>query len=884
MSKNLNSNKLAFQKNKFFAAILALLMMASILLVFSGTELPTAKAQTTTIPSNLLQYEWPDQAGTIDHSMASEGPGPSAPNIAWKAQIPGATGYLTAFDGMVFTEGNGNTYALDAATGQILWTATGLANSRLKIDDNYMLIGTTCVKTADGSKVWTAPAGFSPRASVYQGTIYIPELKMFADQNYGWSLPDPSKQPTLAWNRTSNQIYGTERCLGYGDGKIFLGSYDNFLICIDAKTGTTLWITPTTGGFVYGGSYIDGKFIHGALDNSMHCWDANTGKLLWTYDPGTWYGMWASATAAAYGMVYEHNQDTYLYAINATNGQLVWKQKGPGIGYSNTFTIAGGKVYCQMGEKQYRDFETGEYATSEFDCFDAYTGALIWSMPLENGAPFNLQCNAYGNLYVVPNEPTPQEEGVWTYSMSGVMTLGEVWCISSESVNWPMAYAGPEHSSEGAGPTNLALKWNFTTSSTVQSAPTLVDGVCYFGNQLGTIYALNAESGSQLWTFQTDHWVKSSVAVVNGKVYTGTDDGNVYCLNAATGTKIWETPAGGVVMNPLGTGGLGTQSLTIVGADNSRSSPMVVNGRVYVGALDGNLYCIDASSGAVVWKFQTGGPIQATPTIVDNAIFIPSSTPRPNGTVYKLDLNGKVVWQTSIPYVLDKSIGYGFYLLASATVADGKVFVRNGLRLNYALDENTGQILWTYDGQYNPGTPNQLGGVTQFMPMLYKYGRLYFNDFYGITCLNASDGTKIWSNWLSRENLAQGLSYSYQRIYTVTEFGVLYVIDALSGEKLSYYEFSPLRSQLHCMPIPYNGNLYVGTNDWNMYCFGDARIMSAGAATPQAQTLSSLQVQAPSIVTPSTPASTPTIVYIALTAVIVIAASATIELLRRKRK
>jgi hypothetical protein len=75
---------------------------------------------------------------------------------------------------------------------------------------------------------------------------------------------------------------------------------------------------------------------------------------------------------------------------------------------------------------------------------------------------------------------------------------------------------------------------------------------------------------------------------------------------------------------------------------------------------------------------------------------------------------------------------------------------------------------------------------------------------------------------MSRENLAQGLSYAYGRIYTVNEAGALYVLDSLTGEKLSYYEFGNL--QMHSIPTPYNGSLYVATNDWNLYRFDEAMV------------------------------------------------------------
>lgn len=808
--------------------IAAALMTSSSFIVLSNSTAIVRNASAASayvqaaIPSNLLQYEWMQTSADPACTFFSAGPGPNAPNILWKTSILGVASTPVAFNGMVFVSDYiGTTYALDAATGNIVWTKPGLpalvGSPVVKIDDTYMMIGSDCVEIADGTTVWTAPSGFI-LSQIFSGASYIPELKMFVTSGLlgsigvaGWSLSDPSNPPTKVWDRTGQQdYYGQELVGAYGDGKLFVGTSDNFMRAVNITTGDTLWTTPATSASIYGMSYVDGKVVHGGLDNNMRAWDANTGKLLWTYNPGTWYGQWASATGAAYGMVYEHNQDNYVYAINATTGELVWRAKGPGIGYSNTLSIADGKVYVQMGEKQYRDFDTGEYAYSEYNCYDAYTGKLIWSLPMENGAPSNMQCIAYGNLYVCPTVST-QVPGVWTYTFGGVGSIGEVWCISSTISDWSMFLGNPEHEAEGTGPTNLALKWKFQADSSIVSSPTIVNGICYFGTLNHSIYAINANSGTKLWTFETNHMIKSTMAVVNGKVYTGADDGNIYCLNATTGTELWQTNAGGIKINPIGVGYLGS--------DLPVSSPMFVEGKVYVGSLDGNLYCLDANSGNVTWKFQTGGPIVATPTIVGNAIYIPSCTPIPNGKFYKLDLNGNVVWNLTIPYVLDKTLGAGFYLLASATVAPdlGMVFLRNGLRLNYALNATTGATIWTYDGRYNPGTPFQSGGVSQLNAMLYKYGTLYFNDFYGITALNALNGSEVWHAYLSRENLAQGLSCAYGRIYTVNEAGVLYVLDALTGEKLSYYYFGNL--QMHSIPTPWNGSLYVGTNDWNVYCF-----------------------------------------------------------------
>ena len=43
------------------------------------------------------------------------------------------------------------------------------------------------------------------------------------------------------------------------------------------------------------------------------------------------------------------------------------------------------------------------------------------------------------------------------------------------------------------------------------------------------------------------------------------------------------------------------------------SSPVVVDGTVYVGSSDGNLYALHLDSGIEAWRFETGGPITASP-------------------------------------------------------------------------------------------------------------------------------------------------------------------------------------------------------------------------------------------------------------------------------
>jgi outer membrane protein assembly factor BamB len=814
--------KMKSNYSKTITAILLFLMTSSAFIILSKSEKTTANAQTTTIPSNLLQYEWPHPRGAADGSYFVEGPAPTNPNVQWKVKIPSAelpnamflTGPLVAFNGMVFVQTNNSTVAVNGATGDIVWIAEGIGGDAYgygfgtaitKITGDYMLVGNKCLKTADGTVAWVGPAGFSNPMLMWYGAGYIPELKMLLDGTNAWDMSNPSQPPTKLWT-----IAGTIDASGspcYGDGKLFLGCTDTFLRAYNTQNGTLLWETPTTETYwTYGMAYGDGKVFHAGVDGNMYGWDADTGKLVWTFNPKTFFNVFSSSTAYAYGIVYSMNTDTFLYAVNGTTGELIWRAKGPGVSYPGTVVIADGKIYSEMGENIYRNYDTGEYAYSEYNCYNAYTGELIWTSPLENDAPMNYQCIAYGNLYVIPTV-SATKAGEYAYSY----TLGrELWCISSGVKDWPMFLSDPAHSAEGAGPTNLIFKWKFNADAAVVSPPTLADGMCYFGSLDSNIYAIDAANGTEVWRFQTNHEVRSQVAVLNGRLYTGADDGNVYCLDAATGDLMWNAsdPADGLTQDSF-----------------VRSSPTIFEDKLYVGSIDGNIYCYSTSTGNLLRKFQTGSAVLATPAVVDNELYITVGIPYVKGVLMKFNANtGSSIWNFTLPYFY----WYDAAIYASPTVADGVVYARSDYRHSYAVNASTGEMIWMYDGRYNPLTPQQLGGTALFDAILYKYGRVFFNDYYGYVCLNATDGTELWYTYLGRESFAQGTSYSYNRLYVVTDTRTLFVLDALTGKKLSYYEGMGL---LRSVPTPYNGDLYVSSLDFGVYCFGEAKLMGATIAT-----------------------------------------------------
>ncbi len=847
--------------------ILAFLVASSAFLIFSNTSATTVAAANY---GNLLQYEWPKPGADSGNTHFSAGPAPNSPDILWQKPAP-TLPLIVAFSGKLFMVQGSNLLALDPFNGNVIYNVTvpSIANRTtslgyvFKIDENRLgltvkspvnwptLVGVWALRiysTADGQLLWSDP---NPKSmgggGGFQSFNYVPEQKMayvtlsnetgrgagaagVAGTVQAWDLSDPTI-PTLRWTYFADGTITDWSCWGiiYGEGKIWVDSNSLHETCLNASTGKVLWETELTGATFYPGTYYNGMVLRGLLDNTFIALNATNGKILWTFNPHD-YGFWSSGSSAAYGIAYEINVDGYLYALNATTGDVLWKYQGPGQFYPNYVQIADGKVYATTGEAAGSPL-TPETSRSEYSCLDAYTGKVIWQIKEEFGSgPFDYTAIAYGNFYGVTT----------TGSNSGFGgTNTRLICFGSPK-DWSMFLGNPAHTMTGYGaPTDMALKWKFATNGQVISSPAVAQGKVYVGSADKNLYCLDAENGSKIWNFTTGFRIRSSPAVVTGKVYTGADDGYVYCLDANSGQQLWKTSAPGSVL-PINT----------AYADEFRSSPTVVGSNVYVGALDGKLYCLNANSGSVIWTLQTTGAIISSPTyIAGDGLYFASV----DGFVYKVNADsGSVIWNQSTP------IGREITMMGTPTVGGGMVFIGSGAASGgparigqfYALNATTGAFVWK---------ANQLAGSGSLEPiwsMLYLDGKVYFGDFFSFSCANATTGTKLWSCFLTREHIGSP-AYSDGNFYVPSDSYGVYVVNS-AGNKTGYFETA---AQVRSSVAIYESKLYFGSNDWNVYCLEAASFGTTYIGNPSPSPSPSPSVQPTATPSPVViPTPTPTMV------------------------
>jgi outer membrane protein assembly factor BamB len=114
----------------------------------------------------------------------------------------------------------------------------------------------------------------------------------------------------------------------------------------------------------------------------------------------------------------------------------------------------------------------------------------------------------------------------------------------------------------------------------------------------------------------------TGMAYGNGILYLTSDQNFLYAVNAENGKEIWAKP---------------------FPARGKIGAPVVVKNRVYVGAADGYLYCLDAAQGSVVWKAKTGGTLLAKPVVTDDAIYCVSE----EGDVHVIRVPDELNYQTA---------------------------------------------------------------------------------------------------------------------------------------------------------------------------------------------------------------------------------------------
>ncbi|MBM3964946.1 MAG: hypothetical protein FJ308_07725 [Planctomycetes bacterium] len=331
--------------------------------------------------------------------------------------------------------------------------------------------------------------------------------------------------------------------------------------------------------------------------------------------------------------------------------ELLWEFSLEKSGYEGSPVIAAGKVYAGDVE-------------GNVVCLELATGNEVWKTKFNNGF---VASPAHKNGLVVLGDFDGRvvclnaDDGkvLWEADIRQAMAAGanfveDMVLITSEGGE---LFAYRLETGE--------LLWEFSTGDQLRSAPTVWKHYALLGGCDGRLHKIDLKLGKAEGDGLILEGPSGSTPAILGDIaVVPTQSGQVLAFDLVKGEKLWtfedaeraqEIRSSPAIVPPLGTSsrleqtsesgdsktgdtiavvttrnrrvlGLGTQNGKMVWEAVVRkrcdASPVICDGRVWVGSLDGNMYAFDAQTGEQRWSYQLTGQLIASPSISEGKLLV----------------------------------------------------------------------------------------------------------------------------------------------------------------------------------------------------------------------------------------------------------------------
>jgi outer membrane protein assembly factor BamB len=314
-----------------------------------------------------------------------------------------------------------------------------------------------------------------------------------------------------------------------------------------------------------------------------------------------------------------------LKAFRATDGKFLWQDVAPRVerglrefvlpSTTSAAYVEGNRLYYVTAECQLRALDTQRVRDGE----NGAAPDLVWELDM---------CARLG---VFAHEATNSE----------VLPVGDLLMVSTSngqneghmrvpSPRAPSLIAVDKHSGDvvwraiGAGEHVLHGQWSSPVAVNVNGRMQVL-----FGGGDGWLRAYDAASGHEVWRFDGNpkdaRWlprpgVLSRSSIIASPVFA---DGRVF-------VAMGQSPGHGngpsliYAISPNGQGDVTQSRLLWTSRDVGRvvGTPIVKDGLLYVGDLGGAIHCLDAATGAQVWKHQTYDAIWGSLLLAGDRLYI----------------------------------------------------------------------------------------------------------------------------------------------------------------------------------------------------------------------------------------------------------------------
>ncbi len=234
--------------------------------------------------------------------------------------------------------------------------------------------------------------------------------------------------------------------------------------------------------------------------------------------------------------------------------------------------------------------------------------------------------------------------------------------------------------------------------------------------------------------------------------------------------------------------------------DEVRSSPVVVDGVLYVGCYDHNLYALDAKTGKFLWKYATEGGIAATPCIWKDRVLFGSE----DRFFYAVSVRtGRILWTCPT----------GGRIRSSARVELEHAFFGSDDRRLYAVNANNGQVVWQFEALEAIRSSPAIGDEMVYVG----------SEDYHLYAIDLQTGRQRWKFRTNRNVISSPLLCDGLVIFGSMDWNV-YALDERSGWSVWRFRAGHV---VVGSPRALDGVVYIGSADGYLYALelGNGRLI-----------------------------------------------------------
>ncbi len=340
----------------------------------------------------------------------------------------------------------------------------------------------------------------------------------------------------------------------------------------------------------------------------------------------------------------------------------------------------------------------------------------------------------------------------------------------------PIRKINPSVSPELEAVINTALEYE--PSKRYQSAEAMKEALLNVARKTGalsrlpTITTISSSAVKPLWAFKCEDEIRASPILYQGKVFIGSYDYNLYALDAINGSFIWKYPTeGGVVTRPA-----------------------VYGNEIFFGSEDGNLYVLNVRTGKLLWTYSTNGPVRSSPRIAEDLVVFGSDDHR----LYVLSIpHSRALWTFSA----------GDAIRSTPLISQERIYVGCESGDFYCLDLR-GELKWRQQARRAITASPILVGQALYFPSLD--GMLY--------AVEARTGWMLWRFRMAKGSITTPAN-TENLIFVGSADGHLYAVDIRTGREAWRFR---TEHQVSGSPTVYKDAVYFGSADGMFYCL-DAR-------------------------------------------------------------